>query len=77
MDIGIGLPRRPVGVYLHFGDTGSLADAYMCVIETTSGGTLIVRNPDDDAAIRIVLAHLNYPELQSLVQALYAHRKIA
>lgn len=69
--------RQPVGLYLHYGDSGSIADAQLCLVETTARGTLILRNPDDDAAMRIVLAHLTYRELECLVQALYAHRKIA
>jgi len=69
--------RTPVGIYLHFGESGNISDAYTCVVETTPRGTLIMRNPDDDAAMRIVLAHITNGELECLVQALYAKRKIA
>lgn len=69
--------RTSIGLYLHFGPSGTAADALLCIVETTPRGTLIIRNPDDDAAMRIVLSHLTYQELVCLIHALHANRKIA
>lgn len=69
--------RQPIGIYLHFGRSGNASNAYTCIVEVIGEETLVVRDPDDASAMRIVLSHLNYSELECLIQTLYVHRKIA
>jgi hypothetical protein len=76
MDVPV-FNRTPIGIYLHHGPNGTAADAQVCIVETTPRGTLIVRDADNEAAMRIVLSHLTYGELECLMAALYAHRRIA
>jgi hypothetical protein len=66
-----------MGIYLDVSEGGGWADVRMCLVEATPGGTLIMRNPDDLAAMRVILSHINATELLCLMEALYAHRNIA
>ena len=61
-----------VGIYLDLTGGTSLADTRVSLVEATADGTLIMRNPDECAGMRLILNHLDMNELLCLVQALHA-----
>lgn len=69
--------NRGVGLYLHFGGATAFADVKVCLVEQMRDGTLVMRNPDTYAAMAVILAHINMPELEALINALFAHQVAA